>query len=50
MLRQLFTEDDYREALKRFLELSDAPEDSPEADELEYLMIIMELYEQENCS
>lgn len=50
MLKQLFTEDEYREALKRFLEICDAPEDSPEADELEQLMTIMEIYEQENCS
>lgn len=50
MLKQLFTEDEYREALKRFLEICDAPEDSPEAEELEQLMTIMEIYEQENCS
>lgn len=46
----LFTEDDYREALKRFIEICDAPEDSSEAFELEKLMVLMEEYEQDNCS
>lgn len=50
MLKQLFTEEDYRQALKRFLEICDASEDSTEAEELEQLMTIMEIYEQENCS
>lgn len=44
------TEDDYREAIKRFLEICDAPEDTPEACELEQLMYSMEIYEEENCS
>jgi hypothetical protein len=46
----IFTEDEYREALKRFLEIYDAPDGSEEAEELEYLMTIMEWYEQDNCS
>ncbi len=46
----LFTEDEYREALKRFLEIFDAEEDTPEAEELEHLMILMEIYEQENSA
>lgn len=50
MMETLFTEDDYREALKRFLEICDAPEDSSEAFELEKLMALMEEYEQDNCS
>lgn len=50
MKETLLTEDEYREALKRFLQLCDAPEDSPEAEELEHLMIIMENYERDNCS
>lgn len=50
MMETLFTEDDYREALKRFLEICDAPEDSEEANELEKLMYLLEEYEQENCS
>ncbi len=46
----IFTEDEYREALKRFLEICDAPENTPEAEELEQLMTVMEIYELENCS
>ncbi len=46
----LFTEDDYRQALKRFLEIIDAEENTPEAEELEILMILMEIYEKDNCS
>ena len=46
----LFTQDEYREALKRFLEICDAEEDTPEAEELEHLMILMEIYEQENSA
>lgn len=44
----LITEDDYRNALKRFLEICGAPEDSEEAFELEKLMAQMEEYEQNN--
>lgn len=50
MKEVLFTEDEYREALKRFLEICDAKENTTEADELEQLMTIMEIYERENCS
>lgn len=50
MRDMLFTEDEYREALKRFLEICDAPADTDEANELEHLMIIMEIYERDNCS
>jgi len=50
MKQILFTEDEYREALKRFLEICDAPDETPEAEELEQLMVVMEIYEQENCS
>ena len=46
----LFSEDEYRNALKRFLEICDTPQDTPEAEELEQLIIVMEIYEQENCS
>jgi hypothetical protein len=46
----LFTEDDYREALKRFLEICGAPDDSPESEEIEKLMYLLEVYEKENCS
>jgi len=50
MMKTLFTEDEYREALKRFLEICDAPDYTDEADELEQLITVMEIYEQENCS
>ncbi|MDO8928216.1 MAG: hypothetical protein Q7J86_09620 [Bacteroidota bacterium] len=50
MMKTLFTEDDYREALKRFLEICDAPEDTEEEKELEKLMYLLEEYEKENCS
>ncbi len=50
MIGTLFTEDEYREALKRFLEICDTPDYTSEAEELEQLMTVMEIYEQENCS
>ena len=46
----IFTEDEYREALKRFLEICDTPDNTAEAVELEQLMTVMEIYEQESCS
>jgi len=46
----IYTEDDYREALKRFIEICDAQEDSPEAEDLDKLMYLLEVYERENCS
>ncbi len=49
-MEEIFTEDEYREALRRFLEICDAPENTPESDELEQLITIMEIYEHENCS
>jgi hypothetical protein len=49
-MEEIFTEDEYREALRRFLEICDAPENTPESEELEQLITIMEIYEQENCS
>lgn len=49
-MKTLFTEDEYREALKRFLEICDAQDCTAEAEELEQLMTVMEIYEQENCS
>ena len=50
MMETLFTEDEYREALKRFLEICDTEDNTLEANELEQLMTVMEIYEQENCS
>ncbi|WP_238766519.1 hypothetical protein [Maribellus maritimus] len=50
MLLQIETEDDYRDALKRFLEICAAPKDSKEERELYLLMDLMEKYERNNCS
>jgi len=49
-METLYTEDDYREALKRFLEICETPEDTEEEIELEKLMYLLEEYEKENCS
>ncbi len=49
-MEEIFTEDEYREALRRFLEICDSPGNTPESEELEQLITIMEIYEQENCS
>ena len=49
MMETLFTEDDYRNAFRRFLEICDAAQDTPEAYELEKLMYAMQVYEQNNC-
>jgi len=46
----ILTEDEYRIALKRFLEICDAAQDTPEAIDLAKLMYLMEIYERENCS
>ncbi len=48
-MEKLITEDGYRKALKRFLEICNCSTDSPEAAELEKLTALMEIYEQENC-
>ena len=48
-MEPLFTEDEYREALKRFLVICDTEDNTLEANELEQLMTVMEIYEQENC-
>ena len=50
MMETLFTEDEYRDALRRFLEICDTEDNTLEANELEQLMTVMEIYEQENCS
>ena len=44
----LKTEKDYNEALKRIEQLFDAKEDTPEAEELELLSTLVELYEKEH--
>lgn len=50
MLNRIETEDDYRDALKRFLEICEAPKDADETRELFLLMNLLENYERENCS
>lgn len=45
----LKTEDDYREALKRFVEILESDEGTYDACELFKLMRKLETYEQENC-
>lgn len=49
-LDKIETEDDYRDALKRFLEICEAPKDTDEIKELFLLMDLMEKYERNNCS
>jgi len=46
----IITEDDYRDALKRFLEICDAPKNEDEVKEMYLLMAEMEKYERNNCS
>ncbi len=50
MLYSIETENDYREALKRFLEICEPQADTNESLELDLLMTLMEKYERENCS
>lgn len=49
-LDKIETEDDYRDALKRFLEICEAPKNTDEIKELFLLMDLMEKYERNNCS
>ena len=49
MLEKLETEEDYREALARFIEICNAPQDTPQAIELFRLIELLEDYEKENC-
>lgn len=50
MRYELENEDDYREALSRFLEICESPKNQNEIKELFLLMNILEKYERENCS
>jgi hypothetical protein len=47
---EIKTEDDYREAMNRFLEICHAPKDEDEVKEMYLLMDVMAKYERENCS
>jgi hypothetical protein len=49
MPEKLETEEDYREALIRFLEICHIPSDSPLTGELYRLVCLLEKYEEENC-
>ena len=44
------TEDDYREALNRFVELCESPKNNEEYRELYLLIDLMEKYERFNCN
>ncbi len=48
-VKKIHTEIRYRAALARFLEICNAPEGSPEAEELTYLKQFMEEYESTTC-
>lgn len=50
MIYEIVTEEDYQQALKRFLEICGGLKDGSEAKELYLLMALMEKYERENCS
>lgn len=45
----LETEEDYRNALHRFIQLSDKSTDQDAIKEMFLLMMLMEKYEQHNC-
>ena len=50
MLEFIETEEYYREALKRFFEICEAPQNNDEVKELFVLMDLMEKYERNDCS
>ncbi len=50
MKYEIETEDDYRDALNRFLEICNTPKSEEEIKEMYLLMSLMEKYERENCS
>jgi hypothetical protein len=45
----IITEEDYRKALQRFLELCEAEKTEDDVKEMFLLMEIMEKYERDNC-
>ncbi|MCY1721241.1 hypothetical protein OU798_12860 [Prolixibacteraceae bacterium Z1-6] len=47
---EIETEDDYRNAMNRFLEICVAPKNENEVKEMYLLMDLMGKYERENCS
>jgi len=44
------TEEDYQQALQRFMQLCEGPKDDYEVKEMYLLMALMAKYERENCS
>jgi len=50
MIYDIVNEDDYRNALNRFLEICEAPKNDDEVKEMFLLMTLMEKYEREDCS
>lgn len=48
-IKDIRTQDDYRKALKRFLQIMNAKEGTPEERELRLLIKKMQAYEMENC-
>ena len=49
MINALETEEDYREALERFLQIGGAPKSEEELWEMYQLMRLLEEYEDKNC-
>ncbi len=50
MLLSIENEDDYREALKRFLEICKDPKNDDDIQELYLLLDLMDKYERKSCS
>ncbi len=49
MTKRLITEEEYREALRRFLEIIENTAEPADENELTELIRLMETYEYENC-
>jgi hypothetical protein len=50
MIYEIETEEDYQQAIKRFLEICSGPKNNDEEKEMYLLMALMEKYERNNCS
>jgi predicted house-cleaning noncanonical NTP pyrophosphatase (MazG superfamily) len=46
---RIITEEEYREALKRFIEILESGSESENEEELANLMRLLDTYEYENC-
>lgn len=49
-ITEIETEDDYRKAMKRFMEICQSQKSEEEMEEMYFLMDLMEKYERANCS